>query len=386
LPLDLIRPGGASAPAAVLQRDGVVGLATDLVAVDDAYRSVRDVLLAGTVVTRDLRAATAIARSERYRPRCVTLEGEVLEASGAMSGGKRSHHGTVLGLGADLEDAEAAAEAAQRAADAALRELEAARQTVRSRQEAAVAAGREAERAETASGRAREARAAAARLAQELSERLAATRAALAQLRAEPAASERTGEHDAGTDIEGVRSAYEAARAELDAARQARAQAEAALTAGRHARERLAARWTAHAAGPERRERARARLAEIDAELELVTREREAAGEELAAARERLERAQASLPADVTGEEQEVVRTRGVVIELEEELARRGEEQARVAQAIEEAKVQAARRETALELVEEELKGFPHGVARLETSERAARQRLREVTEALEAL
>ncbi|HLV12779.1 MAG TPA: chromosome segregation protein SMC, partial [Trueperaceae bacterium] len=386
LPLDLIRPSGASVPPAVLQRDGVVGLAADLVAVDDAYRSVRDMLLAGTVVTRDLRAATAMARSERYRPRCVTLEGEVLEASGAMSGGRRSHHGTVLGLGADLEDAEAAAEAAQRAADAAMRELEAARQNVRSRQEAAVAAGHEAERAETASGRARESRAAAARLAQELNERLAATRAALARLRAEAAADERTGGDDAGTDFEAVRSTHEAARAELDAARQARAEAEAALTEGRHERELLAERWAAHAAGLQRLERARARLAEIDAELELVTREREAAGEELAAARERLERAQASLPADVTGEEQEVVRTRGVVIELEEELARRGEEQARVAQAIEEAKVQAARRETALELVEEELKGFPHGVARLETSERAARQRLREVTEALEAL
>src|SRR5690606_32192325 len=130
LPLDLLRPSAATVPSTVLGRDGVVRLAADLVAVDPAYEGVRDMLLAGPAGTRDLRTATAIARSERHRPRCVTLEGEVLEVSGAMSGGRRSQQGTVLGLAADLEDAEASAAAAARAADEALADLEAARQTV----------------------------------------------------------------------------------------------------------------------------------------------------------------------------------------------------------------------------------------------------------------
>src|SRR5690606_2493385 len=164
LPLDLIRSSAATVPASVLAKEGVVGLATGLVAVDPAYAGVRDMLLAGTVVTRDLRTATAIARAERHRPRCVTLEGEVLEASGAMSGGRRSQQGTVLGLAADLEDAEAAAEAARRGAEEAMADLEAARQTVRSHQEEARVAAEGAERAEAAAARAREERAAATRL------------------------------------------------------------------------------------------------------------------------------------------------------------------------------------------------------------------------------
>ena len=386
LPLDLVRVGGASVSPAVLARDGVVGLATDLVEVDPAYRTLRDMLLAGTVVTRDLRTATAIARAERHRPRCVTLEGDVLEPSGAMSGGKRSQQGTVLGLAADLEDAEAASEAAQEAAEAALRDLEAARQTVRSKQDEARLAAEQAERAEAASARAREERAAAARLVEELTERLAATRAALAQARSEAESRAAVGEEADATDLGAVRGAFEAARAELEAARQAKEAADAAVASGRHERELLAERWAAHAAALQRLERARLRLDEIGAELELVAREREATSEELASAARRLEAARAELPAGVDDEEKEVVRTRGVVIELEEELARRNEEQALVAQAIEEAKVQSARRETALELVNEELKDFPPGVAQLDVSERVARQRLREVTDALEAL
>jgi len=386
LPLDLVRVGGSSTWPTVSSSDGVVGLATDLVQVDGAYRKVVDMLLGGTVVTRDLRTATAIARRERHRPRLVTLEGEVVEASGAMSGGRRSQQGTVLGLAADLEDAEAAAAAARAAAEEATRELEAVREAVRARQEAARAAAEEAERAEAACARAREARAAAARLVEELTERLAATRSALGSARQEAASREAETASAGADDLDAVRAAYEAARADLEAARAAQAEAATAVAAARHERELLAERWAAHAAALQRLERAKARLAEIATELEAVAAERATASEELERAERRLDEARASLPAGVEDEEKEVVRTRGVVIELEEELSRRTEEQAALAQAIEETKVQSARRETALELVTEELKGFPPGVAQLDVSERAARQRLREVTDALEAL
>jgi chromosome segregation protein len=386
LPLDLVRAGGGSVAQSVLSRPGVVGLATDLVEVDPAYETVREMLLAGTVVTRDLRTATAIAREARHRPRCVTLDGEVLEPSGAMSGGKRSQQGTVLGLGADLEDAEAAAEEARAAADEAMQALEAVRQTVRSAQEAAREAAEQASHAEAAAGRARETRAAAARLVEELTERLADTRRALAEAQAAAEAHAHQPAESGATDLETVRVAYESARAELEAARSAKAAADAAVASGRHERELLAERWATHAAALQRLERARARLAEIASELEAVAHEREVASGELQRAAERLEQAKGSLPAGVEVEEQEVVRTRGVAMALEEELSQRTEEQAQVAQSIEEAKVQSARRETALELVNEELKDFPEGVARLDLPERVARQRLREVTDALEAL
>ena len=81
-----------------------------------------------------------------------------------------------------------------------------------------------------------------------------------------------------------------------------------------------------------------------------------------------------------------VIAARAVVVEREGDLTSLGAKQATIAQAIEDGKVQLARKETALELAEEELRSFPPGVPRLDLSERAARSRLREVSDALEGL
>ncbi len=386
LPLDLVRPAFGRLDPADLASAGAVGAATELVEVEPRFSAVRDLLLGNTLVVADLDVATAIARGRASRPRLVTLDGDLLETTGAMSGGKRSGQSTVLGLGADLEAAEAAAEEAGIAAEAALSELEEARRDVRARQEALRVATEEAQKAEDANNRAREGRAANERLRLELEERLAATRESLATLRAQAALAGQPDEAEHGPSVEDVAAQFESASRRFEAAREAHSRVQEAVTRAGHERELLAERWAAHAAGLKRLEQARARLAEIQSELEIVEEQEAAAHGDLSAALERLERAKEELPAGVEGEEQDVVRTRGVVMEHEEELARRSDEQAAIAQAIEDSKVLAARRETSLEMVSEELNGFPAGVSRLEMSERTARQRLREVTEALEAL
>ena len=386
LPLDLVRPTGGRVDPGHLSREGAVGAATDLVEVEPRFERVRDLLLGGTLVVEDLHTATAIARGGGHRPRLVTLDGDLLETSGAMSGGKRSGQSTVLGLGADLETAEAAAAQAEAAAEAALKELEEARQAVRASQETLRAAAGEAERAESANYGARESRAAAERLRQELRERLTEATDALEALRALPAKQESEPDPADPDRLAVAQNAYDAARQAFEDARQAQATTQESVTRTRHERELLAERWAAHAAGLKRLEQAASRLEEIESELEAVEGQRRVSAEELRSALERLERARADLPEGIEGEERDVVRTRGVVLQLEEELSERTERQAAVAQAIEESKVLAARRETTLEIVTEELKDFPEGVARLEMSERAARQRLREVTESLDAL
>ncbi|HEX7001587.1 MAG TPA: chromosome segregation protein SMC [Trueperaceae bacterium] len=386
LPLDLVRPNFGRVDPSEVTRPGVVGAATELVEVEPRFAAVRDLLLGGTLVVTELEAATAIARGRTSRPRLVTLDGDLLETSGAMSGGKRSGQSTVLGLGADLEAAESAAEEAAVAAEVALEELEEARHDVRAGQEALRAASEDAQRADDANNRARESRAANERLRVELEERLSATREALASLRAKTERRVDADAGDRGPSMEAVQAEFERASREFEEARVAQSRSQDTVTRARHERELLAERWAAHAAGLNRLEKARARSAEIRAELTLVAEQQGAAEDDLSAALERLDRAKEDLPAGVEGEEQDVVRTRGVVMEHEEELARRSDEQAAIAQAIEDSKVLAARRETSLEMVSEELKGFPEGVSRLDIPERTARQRLREVTEALEAL
>src|SRR5690606_29800443 len=126
---------------------GVIAPAADVVEVEARFGKVIDMLLGGTVVVQDMAAASAIARKPGARPRMVTLEGDLLEASGAMSGGKRSQQSAVLGAAADLEDAEAAAAEAQEHAAVALAALEVAQRGVR---DALAAARSAAERAELA--------------------------------------------------------------------------------------------------------------------------------------------------------------------------------------------------------------------------------------------
>ncbi len=386
LPLDLVRPRDGNVDDALLAGDGVVGLAADLVEVDARFRQVRDLMLGGTLVVTGLRVATALARAPGLRPRLVTLQGDLLETSGAMSGGKRQGQATVLGLGADLEDAESAAREASEAAQAAMVELEAARQAVRSCQEAHRAASLVADEAVTAHQRAREGRAAGDRLKQELEERLAETRRALIALREEARAREETDSAPDVARMDEVATAHEEASSAFAAAERDLADLHEAALRAQHERELLAERWAAHAAGLKRLEQTRSRLQEIAGELELVEGQRSSAAEDLRSAQARLDLARADLPDGVEPEEQAVVVARGVVLEHEEDLSRRTDEQAQVAQSIEDSKVLAARRESTLEMVVEELKDFPPGVPRLDVSERTARQRLREVTEALEGL
>ena len=112
LPLNKIR-GGAGGPgnSAALQRgggstggDGLVGRAVELVRFEPVYGEVFRYVFGDTLVFRDL----ASARRELGRCRAVTLDGELLEKSGAMTGGSLQQRGNQLSFGAasDADEAE----------------------------------------------------------------------------------------------------------------------------------------------------------------------------------------------------------------------------------------------------------------------------------------
>ncbi|WP_288433895.1 chromosome segregation SMC family protein [uncultured Deinococcus sp.] len=112
LPLDLLRPRPRR-DAALLREDGVVGNLADLCPTDPPL--VGEAILADTLLVRDLRAANRIARTHASRPRLVTLDGELVEPGGAITGGRlRDSGGAVLAdqrrfqeLDAELEEAAA---------------------------------------------------------------------------------------------------------------------------------------------------------------------------------------------------------------------------------------------------------------------------------------
>ena len=73
---------------------GFVGLASDLVTYDKKYDGVAKSLLGRTVVAEDMDYAVSMARRNGYKFRIVTLDGQVINAGGSLTGGS-----TVKGAG-----------------------------------------------------------------------------------------------------------------------------------------------------------------------------------------------------------------------------------------------------------------------------------------------
>ncbi len=73
----------------ILNERGCIGLADQLVGYDQKYYRVFSNLLGRTIIVDNLDNATAIARKYRYSVRIVTLQGDVLATTGAITGGSR---------------------------------------------------------------------------------------------------------------------------------------------------------------------------------------------------------------------------------------------------------------------------------------------------------
>ncbi len=95
LPLDIIR-GRRLQENGLDRQKGFVGLASDLVTCDSTYRDVIENLLGRTVVAEHMDAAIGIANRHSHRFRIVTLDGQVLNAGGSMTGGSAAHSSGVL--------------------------------------------------------------------------------------------------------------------------------------------------------------------------------------------------------------------------------------------------------------------------------------------------
>ncbi|MFC3834519.1 MULTISPECIES: chromosome segregation SMC family protein [Deinococcus] len=90
LPLDLIR-ARPRRDGLLLREAGVLGNLADLCPSDPPL--VAESILADTLVVDDLRTANRIARAHASRPRLVTLDGELVEPGGAITGGRQRDGG-----------------------------------------------------------------------------------------------------------------------------------------------------------------------------------------------------------------------------------------------------------------------------------------------------
>ncbi len=90
--------------------DGVVDIAAALVDCDPKYREIVDNLLGATLVAEDIDAAVSAARKYGYRFKIVTLDGQVVNAGGSLTGGSLARNAGLLGRSEEIKRLKAEAE------------------------------------------------------------------------------------------------------------------------------------------------------------------------------------------------------------------------------------------------------------------------------------
>lgn len=102
LPIDTIR--SMFLREAGLERDpGFVGIAANLVTCQPQYRDIIANLLGRTVVASDLDHAQSIAKQHNHRFRIITLDGQMINAGGSMTGGSANRSSGILSRANQLE-------------------------------------------------------------------------------------------------------------------------------------------------------------------------------------------------------------------------------------------------------------------------------------------
>ena len=84
--------------------DGIIGIASDLIKTDKKYNEIILSLLGRTVIVEDINSAIKLARQNSYKFKIVTLKGDVINPSGAISGGSvATKTASILGRGKEIK-------------------------------------------------------------------------------------------------------------------------------------------------------------------------------------------------------------------------------------------------------------------------------------------
>ena len=112
LPIDTIR--GSVMRDAPVNAPGFVGIAYDLVRFDGKYEQIFANLLGRTVIAETLSDAIRMSRSNGNRLRIVTLDGQLINAGGSMTGGSAAKNSGILSRANELEKLRAERETLER--------------------------------------------------------------------------------------------------------------------------------------------------------------------------------------------------------------------------------------------------------------------------------
>lgn len=107
LPLDTVRPGSRINEKGLEQEEGFLGFASDLVGFDAKYMPIMTSLLGRIIVVDQMENASRIAKTYGYKYKLVTLEGEVFNSGGSLSGGSmKNQSNNIFSRARELKETE----------------------------------------------------------------------------------------------------------------------------------------------------------------------------------------------------------------------------------------------------------------------------------------
>ncbi len=104
LPITSVKGRTLDNIGAVSKAAGFVGIASELISYDKRYDGIMKSLLGRTVVADTMDNAIAMSRAFGYKFRVVTLEGDILNAGGSMSGGSVNKQSGFLSRAAEIKE------------------------------------------------------------------------------------------------------------------------------------------------------------------------------------------------------------------------------------------------------------------------------------------
>ncbi len=110
--------------------DGYIGIASELVKCDKKYKEIVKYLLGAVVVAEDIDYATAIAKNQGYRVKVVTLDGQVVNPGGSLTGGSVAKNAGLLSRANDIKTIESDIEKLKQKAGDITQRLESANNAV----------------------------------------------------------------------------------------------------------------------------------------------------------------------------------------------------------------------------------------------------------------
>ena len=106
LPLTTVNSRGGFNYNSALDEKGVIGLANTLIETEDKFKSLIESLVGRVLVVDNIDNAIAIARKYKNSIKIVTLEGDLMNPGGSMSGGAFKNSSNLLSRRRELEDIE----------------------------------------------------------------------------------------------------------------------------------------------------------------------------------------------------------------------------------------------------------------------------------------